>query len=124
MNVQICRKCKAISENGVCPLCGKSKKLTDAKPDDIVYLTSCEYIWSKTVEDILDEAGIKYYRHGSLGSGIIVSIGELAELYRYYVPFPDYEKAVSVIPDFSEPVMTEEELNEYIDREYTSEEKE
>ena len=92
--------------------------------DDTVYLTSCEYIWSKTVEDILVEAGIKYYRHGSLGSGVIVSIGELAELYRYYVSFSDYERAMSMIPDFSESVMTEEELNEYIDREYNSEKKE
>lgn len=121
MNYLICEKCKAISENGACPLCGKKKKLREIIEGETVYLTSCEYIWSKTVEDILNDANIKFYCHGILGSGVIVSIGEMSELYRYYVPFSDYEKAKALIPDFSEEVMSEDELNAYIDSECNNE---
>lgn len=115
MGTLICAKCRAIPVDGVCPLCGKNKKFIEAGDDDEVYLTSCEYIWSRMVEDALDDAGIRYRRHGTHGSGVIASIGELAELYRYYVMFPDYETARAVIPDTDFGEMSEEELLEYMD---------
>ena len=115
MGTLICAKCRAIPVDGVCPLCGKNKKFIEAGDDDEVYLTSCEYIWSRMVEDALDDAGIRYRRHGTHGSGVIASIGELAELYRYYVLFPDYEAARAVIPDTDFGEMSEEELLEYMD---------
>lgn len=115
MGTLICAKCRAIPVDGVCPLCGKNKKFIEAGDDDEVYLTSCEFIWSRMVEDALDEAGIRYRKHGTHGSGVIASIGELAELYRYYVMFPDYEAARAVIPDTDFGEMSEEELLEYMD---------
>ncbi len=115
MGTLICAKCRAIPVDGVCPLCGKNKKFIEAGDNDEVYLTSCEFIWSRMVEDALDGAGIRYRKHGTHGSGVIASIGELAELYRYYVMFPDYEAARTVIPDTDFGEMSEEELLEYMD---------
>ena len=63
----------------------------------------------------LDGAGIRYRRHGTRGSGVIASIGELAELYRYYVMFPDYGAARAVVPDTDFGEMSEEELLEYME---------
>ena len=57
MGTLICAKCRAIPVDGVCPLCGKNKKFIEAGDNDEVYLTSCEYIWSRMVEDALDGAG-------------------------------------------------------------------
>lgn len=115
MGTLICAKCRAIPVDGVCPLCGKNKKFIEAGDNDEVYLTSCEYIWSRMVEDALDGAGIRYRRHGTHGSGVIASIGELAELYRYYVMFPDYGAARAVVPDTDFGEMSEEELLEYME---------
>lgn len=110
----LCKKCCAPISDGVCPLCGNKKHFREAQETDQVYLTSCEYLWSRTVEDALKEAGIEFLRHGSLGSGVTVSVGDLAEIYRYYVAYPDYETAVAVLPPAMDE-MSEEELNAYID---------
>ena len=115
MGTLICAKCRAVPVNGVCPLCGKRKKFIEAGENGEVYLTSCEYIWSRMVEDALDDAGIRYRRHGTHGSGVIASIGELAELYRYYVMLPDYEAALEAIPDTDGDAMSEEELIKYME---------
>lgn len=117
MNGLICGRCSAMAKDGVCPLCGKAKKLRTVREEDTVYLTSCEYIWTQTVEDLLRGEGIPYRRQALLGSGLITSIGEMAELYRYYVGAADYERALAALPDFSVG-MTEEELNDYIDNEF------
>jgi len=110
----ICKKCKAPIVDGVCPLCDNKKSFCEAQETDQVYLTSCEYLWSRTVEDALNEARIAFFRHGSLGSGLTVSIGDLAELFRYYVAYPDYEAALAVLPPEMDE-MSEEELNAYMD---------
>lgn len=115
MGTLICVKCRAIPVDGVCPLCGRKKKFIEAGENNEVYLTSCEYIWSRMVEDALDDAGIRYRRHGTHGSGVIASIGELAELYRYYVMLPDYEAALEAIPDTNGDAMSEEELIKYME---------
>ena len=40
--------------------------------------------------------------------------GDLAEVFRYYVNCPDYEKALAVLPQTGGE-MSEEELNRYLD---------
>lgn len=115
MGTLICAKCRAIPIDGVCPLCGRRKKFIEAGENDEVYLTSCEFIWSRMVEDALDSAGIGYRRHGTHGSGVITSIGELAELYRYYVMLPDYAAACAVMPDADGDVMSEDDLIKYME---------
>lgn len=77
MGTLICAKCRAIPVDGVCPLCGKNKKFIEAGDNDEVYLTSCEYIWSRMVEDALDGAGIRYRRHGTRGSVSLPASGSL-----------------------------------------------
>lgn len=103
--MKICSRCKAPEKDGVCSLCGKNKFLKDALDNDEVYLTTAEYIWSRVVEDTLNESGIPFAKKSAVGSGITVYIGELAEEYKYYVSASEYDKAVeaiSVISDFDE----------------------
>lgn len=110
----LCGKCRAPIHADRCPLCGKTKHLRQAVDGDEIYLTSAEYLWSRVVEDALNEADIPFTRHGDLGMGIAVSIGDLREVYRYYVMYPDYERALTVLPE-EDAEMSEEELNAYID---------
>ena len=112
--MKICEKCRAAAPDGVCPMCGKQKHIREARDDDPVFLTESEYIWSRVLEDALTGAGIDFFRHGALGSGVTVSIGDAAERFRYYVNASDYEKALDVLPpDAGE--MSEEELERYIE---------
>ena len=100
--------------DGACPLCGNKKHVREAQESDQVYLTSSEYLWSRTIEDALNEADIGFLRHGSLGTGVTVSVGDLAEVFRYYVAYSDYEAALAVLPPEMDD-MSEEELNAYMD---------
>ena len=110
----LCKKCTVPIVDGACPLCGNKKSFREAREGDQVYLTTCEYLWSRALEDSLREADIPFFRHNFLGSGLTASIGDLAENFRYYVNYFDYERAMAVIPPPMED-MTDEELNAYID---------
>ena len=110
----ICGKCHAAAPDGVCPLCGKKKHVREAKEDDPVLLTDCDYIWSRVLEDALTDAGIPFFRHGTLGSGVTVSIGDMAERFRYFVNASDYERAAETIPPEAGD-MSDEELERYIE---------
>ena len=112
--MRICGKCRAAAPDGVCPLCGKQKTIREAKPDESVYLADCDYIWSRVLEDALSDAGIAFFRHGMLGSGVTVNIGVMAERFRYYVNASDYEKAKEILPPDAGDV-SDEELESYID---------
>ena len=61
----------------------------------------------------LTDAGIPFFRHGTLGSGVTVSIGDMAERFRYFVNASDYEKAAETIPSEAGD-MSDEELERYI----------
>ncbi|MBE6636658.1 MAG: hypothetical protein E7618_02505 [Ruminococcaceae bacterium] len=108
----ICKKCKAIITENTCPLCGKTKGFITPKENDLVYLTSAEYLWSPPIEDALLEAGVGYSRVAIGGTESV--IGQLTEFYRYYVSLADYERAFEALPPENSE-MTEEELNAYID---------
>ncbi len=98
--MKICSKCKFATENGVCPMCERTKFITDAKDDDLVIVTTADYITSALIEDILREADIKFMKKGALGSAITLYVGELTETYNFYVFASDYERALELMPDF------------------------
>ena len=98
--MKICSKCKFVSENGVCPMCERTKFITEAKEDDLVAVTTADYITSSLIEDILNEAGIKFLKKGVLGSAVTMYVGELTETYNFYVLASDYEKALELMPNF------------------------
>ncbi len=106
--MQICTKCKAVAPDGVCPMCDKRKFITEASDDDLVILTSSDYVTSFCIEDILNEAGVKYLKKGVLGSALTVTIGEFSESYNFYVLAKDYDATLPLIPDFSDSELDEE----------------
>ncbi len=100
--MNICSKCKAVIKDGSCPICGKSKFMTEAKETDLVLLTSSDYVMSFCVEDTLKEEGIRYLKKGVLGSAISMTVGEFSETFNFYVFPSDYERALPLIPSFDD----------------------
>ncbi len=107
--MKICSKCKIAVKNGVCPLCERTKFITEAKEDDLVIVTETDYVSSFLIEDILNEAGIKFMKKGALGSAVTLYIGEMSESFNFYVMAKDYDKALELIPDFE---LNEEDFDE------------
>lgn len=95
----ICSKCKIVVNDGVCPNCGRKKFLSEAKDDDLVILTSSGYVSSFFIEDVLNEAEIRFMKKGELGSAVTLCIGELTESFNFFVMASDYERAHSLISD-------------------------
>ena len=98
--MKICSKCKTVVDSDVCPCCLRRKFITEAKEDDLVILTTSDYVSSFLVEDILNVAGIKFMKKGALGSAITLYIGETTESFNFYVMAKDYDEALPLIPDF------------------------
>lgn len=96
----ICTRCKSAVNNGVCPTCLSKKFLKEASDDDLVLIKSTDYVSSFLVEDILNDAGIKFLKKGVLGGAITLYVGEMTESFNFFVMARDYDKAVTLIPDF------------------------
>ena len=94
-----CTKCKSAANSGVCPICQSKRFLRESKDVDLVLVTSTDYVSSFLVEDILNDAGIKFLKKGALGGAITLYVGEMTESFNFYVMARDYEKAVALIPD-------------------------
>lgn len=107
--MKICSKCKFVSENGICPLCERTKFITEAKDDDLVIVTTADYVTSTLIEDILKEADIRFMKKGTLGGAITLYVGEFTETYNFYVFASDYEKALELMPNFD---INEEDFDE------------
>ena len=95
----ICSKCKAVVNDGACPICGRKKFVTEAKEDDLVLLTTADYVSSFLIEDVLNDAGIKFLKKGELGSAVTLYIGELTESFNFFVMANDYDEALAVLPN-------------------------
>ncbi len=89
-------------------MCCRNKFVTEAQDDDLVILTTTDYVSSFLVEDILNEAGIKFLKKGALGSAITAYVGELSESFNFFIMAKDYDEAAALIPDFD----TDEEFDE------------
>ncbi len=89
-------------------MCCRNKFVTEAQDDDLVILTTTDYVSSFLVEDILKEADIKFLKKGALGSAITVYVGELSESFNFFIMAKDYDEATALIPDFD----TDEEFDE------------
>ncbi len=94
----ICTKCKSTANNGACPICKSKKLLKEASDDDLVLVTSTDYVSSFLVEDILKDAGIKFLKKGALGGAITLYVGEMTESFNFFVMARDYDEAAALIP--------------------------
>ena len=92
----ICAKCRVLCRN-VCPICGKSKHLGMPEANDPVFLMTLSNLKAMFVDPILDDNRVVYKRIGTLGAGLTARWGTACEMYRYYVPYSEYESAREVI---------------------------
>ena len=94
----ICTNCHVLCKD-VCPICGKSKRLREPEADDPVFLMTLSNLKALFVEPIMDDNRIVYNRIGTLGAGLTARWGTAGEMYRYYVPFSEYEHVCALVEE-------------------------
>lgn len=104
-----CEKCRKLTNEPAarCPAC-KSKKLREPQPGDAVFLAEKEPIWAGALAELLDKNGIPYLREGALGDGMDTFIGYGLEIYSFYVPYQEYDRAVQLCEDIFTGVTDED----------------
>ena len=90
-----CERCKRLTEDEICPECGK-KCHRDALPEDPCFLLSGGQIWVDMACELLDQEKIPYLKQGSLGAAMTVLTGLSLENYSLYVPFAQYDRAKEI----------------------------
>ena len=90
-----CGRCCKIRDNDKCDDC-KKKNLKILRGDDIVYLTSKNFVLSGILDDILTQEDIKFLKKGQKGAGLSNTLGILTETYDFYVLYSDLEKALEI----------------------------
>jgi len=90
-----CVKCYKIFDSDQCDNCGK-KKLKTVNGDDIVYLTTKNFVMSGILDDLLTKEEINFLKKGQKGAGLSATLGILSEEYNYYVVYSNLEKALEI----------------------------
>lgn len=99
--IMYCASCRMVfDEDTRCPVCG-SKKVREAMPDDICFLTEAAPIPGGMLKDILDQNDISVLASSSIGAAMAMRAGTMFERIRYYVRFDDLEKAKEIAADLS-----------------------
>jgi len=91
-----CGKCCKIRENDKCDDC-KKKNLKILCENDIVYLTTKNFILSGILDDMLTTEDIKFLKKGQKGAGLSNTLGILTETYDFYVLYSNLEKALEIV---------------------------
>jgi hypothetical protein len=91
-----CVKCYRINENDKCEHC-KKKNLRIIKDDDIVYLTTKNFVLSGILDDMLTTENIKFMKKGQKGAGLSNTLGIVTEMFDYYIIYSDLEKALEIV---------------------------
>ena len=95
-----CELCMTLCDDHTkCPDCG-GKKLREPKADDPVYLLERNAIWSGGIAEVLQDNGIRCMKRGARGPALSTILGTGSEIYLFYVPYSDYEKAKELMDDF------------------------
>lgn len=106
--MKYCPNCMTLPEEDKCPDC-KTRELREPTGSDPVLLIEKGYVWAGMVEEILSDNGIPLLKKGVRGAGLSVSLGEVGETFRFFVPYETLEQArelmVQLFPaDFGEEV--------------------
>ena len=91
-----CNGCKTVFEDLRCPYCGK-KKVTEAQPEDVCFLTEQGQIWSSALRDALDDNSIPYTTKNVLGAGMAMKIGMMNEKVIFFVYYKDLDAASDIV---------------------------
>ena len=93
-----CEKCCRIIDAERCPHC-KSKNVRDPAPGDPCFLTELDYLSTGILEDVLKQNGIPFLKKDVMGAGMAIKVGPMLERSRFYVPYTQLEKALSVVDE-------------------------
>ena len=86
-----CENCMKMIENTVCPECERMGR--EPRDMDEVFLAERGHPWSDMLCDVLRQEGIPSLRRGSLGAGMMMTIGNFLDLESVYVNYCHLEKA-------------------------------
>lgn len=81
-----CKHCMIPSGEDVCPICG-AKRLWVILPEDPCYLTEQQMLWAGVLEDVLRQKGIPHMKQPVYGAGLMKTLGDFRERYRFFVPY-------------------------------------
>ena len=91
-----CERCMTLAPDGRCPYKAKHL-LRDVQDCDPVYLMSKNSVWAGLVENVFRDNSIEYLTKGQLGAGLIATVGEVLEVYDFYVRYCDLDRARDIV---------------------------
>ena len=91
-----CETCNILTDKPRCPICG-NRHLRYPYTSDYCYLTEQPLLWSEMLEDVLKQSGIPVYSRRTMGAGMTLSVGQMMESVRFYVPYGRLEEAGELV---------------------------
>lgn len=92
----ICDRCHVLCEEK-CPVCGSARHLRPAEPNEPAHLITLTAMQAMLVEPVLKDAGVPYYKQGSIGGGLTAQVGVMREVFRFFVPVSGRERCREAI---------------------------
>ena len=104
--------CIGFDEQKRCPLCG-TKRIREVQPDDMVFLTEKEQIWSSMLEDVLTQNGIPCFCKNVNGA-VMTLKGMMNERVLFFVHYSDAARAADIVDELFSggDAQTDEEEND------------
>lgn len=96
--MKYCEKCKSLTGDEYCPVCGYTK-IRDVNSDDFCVLTECEEMHGEMLRDVLQDEEIDCVLI-PCGNGVRSQFGLSLGRYKVYVPYKHYENAVEILKSF------------------------
>ncbi len=93
-----CPKCRNVFEEDICPVC-KNRKVREAAPDDLVFLTEEGPLLGGMLEDVLRQNGIPVLTESNKGAALSVISGPLFEWISYYVRYDHLAQAKEIVEE-------------------------
>ena len=81
----ICSRCRVLCAE-TCPVCGRTKYLREAEPNEPTHLITLSAMQAMLVEPVLADTGVPYFKQGSVGGGLTAQVGMMREIFRFFVP--------------------------------------
>lgn len=97
-----CEHCQQLFDGRVCPDC--HEKGREPRDTDACFLVEKGHPWSDMLCDVLKQEGIPTLRQGSLGAGLMMTVGQYLDLESIYVPYHQLEKARDITRGLFDPV--------------------
>lgn len=101
--MKYCKKCRELSDSGVCDTCGNDK-LIDVSPTDFCFIAEYESTYGEMIKGIFSGENIPFSAV-PYGTGARSGFGLRLENLRFYVPYEYYGAAKDILSGFSFPTV-------------------